>query len=125
VEGSVLGSLKSSESDIYAELALRHEDIGADNDQIFLIDGDSLLHQIISDPLIDWKHGGQFLHIIFALEQYVRRFQEGGRIFRFVFFHAFGAAAWSDAPFVQLLRETAIRHLREKLNIQANEFQNW
>jgi hypothetical protein len=68
-------SLATNDIDIYAELTLRHEDIGADNDQIFLIDGDSLLHELLLDPLLDWSHGGQFLHAIYALEQYVRRFQ--------------------------------------------------
>jgi hypothetical protein len=118
-------SLANNEADIYAELTLRHEDIGADNDQIFLIEGDSLLQELLFDPLLDWSHGGQFLHAIYALEHYVRRFQEGGRIFRFVFFNSFGGVAWADSPFIQLFRETAIRHLREKLHILTNEFDNW
>ena len=116
--------LQTVEDKIYAELTLRHDDTGADNDQIFLVDGDSLLDEILHDPLLDWSHGGQFLHIIFALEQYVRRFQEDGRIFRFIFFHSFGSIAWANAPLVQLLRERVIQHLRA-LNVALNEFENW
>lgn len=116
-------TLAQDDRGIYEELTLRHEDIGADNDQIFLIEGDSLLLEILSDPLLDWKQGGQMLHVLYALEQYIRRFQEGGRVFRFVFFHCFGGVAWADSPFVQLIRETVLRHLRTQLHIAANEFQ--
>ena len=42
-----------------------------------------------------------------------------------VFFNAFGGVAWADSPFIQLFRETAIRHLREELHILTNEFDNW
>jgi len=127
VEGYLIAGqeLASSEAGMYAELTLRHEDIGADNDQIFLIDGDSLLHEILMDPLIDWEHGGQFLHVLYALERYVQRFQEGGRVFRFVFFHAFGGVAFADAPLIQIIRETAIRHLRERLRVPVSQFHNW
>jgi hypothetical protein len=127
VEGYLLAgqALADSEAGIYDELTLRFEDIGADNDQAFLIDGDSLLHELLLDPLVDWGHGGQFLHLLYALEHYVQRFQEGGRVFRFVFFQAFGGVAWADSPFIQLLREQAIHHLRDKLHIPVSQFHNW
>ena len=93
--------------------------------QVFLVDGDSLLHEIALDPLLDWTHGGQQLHIMYALEQYIRRFQEGGRVFRFVFFHSAGSVMWNRAPLLQLVRDTCIAHLRHRLGVVVNEFHNW
>lgn len=54
-EGNII--LHKDEAGIYSHLALRYEDTGADNDQTFLVDGDSLLHEILLDPLLDWCHG--------------------------------------------------------------------
>jgi len=117
--------LAKDEEGQYRHLAIRHEDVGADNEQCFLVDGDSLLNEIVRDPLLDWSHGGQVLHIIYALEQWVKRFSEGGRIFRFVFFHASGSVVWASTPLIQLLRDIAVRHLRERLGQLVDEFDCW
>ncbi|KAJ7386933.1 hypothetical protein OS493_003891 [Desmophyllum pertusum] len=38
--------------------------------EIFLIDGDSLLLELLGEKSLDWSHGGQFLHLTYLLERF-------------------------------------------------------
>ena len=46
--------------------------------EIFLIDGDSLLLDILGDWSLDWRNGGQFLHLIYLVEQFLQYFTDKG-----------------------------------------------
>jgi hypothetical protein len=58
----------------YTSLHLSREDVindcgGADN---FVIDGDSMLIQVMQDEALDWTHGGQFLHLTYLVEKFLQ-----------------------------------------------------
>ena len=46
--------------------------------EIFLIDGDSLLLEVLSEKSLDWSSGGQFLHLIYLAERFLQNFTEKG-----------------------------------------------
>jgi hypothetical protein len=48
-------------------------DLGRDVGQTFIVDGDSLLLDAFSNPLLDWSRGGQFLHLTFIIESFLER----------------------------------------------------
>ncbi len=53
----------------------------------FLIEGDSLLAELFSDPNLDWNHGGQYLHLFYLLERFLTSLTERGCVsFQLVFF---------------------------------------
>ena len=53
--------------------------------EVFFIDGDSLLLEILAESTLDWTHGGQFLHLTFLFERFLQYFTEkGGQCFVFV-----------------------------------------
>ena len=46
--------------------------------KIFLIDGDSLLLEILGEESLDWSNGGQFLHLAYLTERFLQTFTEKG-----------------------------------------------
>ena len=46
--------------------------------EIFLIDGDSLLLELLGERSLDWNHGGQFLHLSYLLERFLQYFTDKG-----------------------------------------------
>lgn len=46
--------------------------------EIFLIDGDSLLLELLGEESLDWSHGGQFLHLTYLLERFLQYFTDKG-----------------------------------------------
>ena len=46
--------------------------------EIFLIDGDSLLFELFGEESLDWKNGGQFLHLTYLLERFLQYFTDKG-----------------------------------------------
>ena len=46
--------------------------------EIFLIDGDSLLLEIIGEKSLDWNNGEQFLHLTYLTERFLQKFTEKG-----------------------------------------------
>ncbi|PFX17720.1 putative ATP-dependent RNA helicase DDX60 [Stylophora pistillata] len=46
--------------------------------EIFLIDGDSLLLEILGEKSLDWNSGGQFLHLTYLTERFLQTFTEKG-----------------------------------------------
>ena len=47
--------------------------------EIFMIDGDSLLFELLGEESLDWSHGGQFLHLTYLLERFLQYFTDKGR----------------------------------------------
>ena len=71
----------SSELRIHLHFQLyRHLNILTDfvDAEIFMIDGDSLLFEILGEESLDWSHGGQYLHLTYLLERFLQYFREKG-----------------------------------------------
>jgi len=110
-------------SEIYSTISLRYEEVGSDSGQSFLVDGDSLLLDLFSDATIDWIHGGQFLHLSYALEKRLHHLMEADRSFNVVFFDCL-EGIWTN-PTHQLAREIIIRHLSSIASTPVYRFFNW
>lgn len=48
--------------------------------EIFLIDGDSLLLELLGERSLDWNNGGQFLHLTYLLERFLQYFTDKGEL---------------------------------------------
>jgi hypothetical protein len=64
--------------DQYRKLVLLYDSVGLDTSSPFIVIADSLLIDVLSNPLLDWKHGGQFLHFISALERIIVKLKKRG-----------------------------------------------
>lgn len=47
--------------------------------EIFLIDGDSLLLELLEETTLDWTNGGQFLHLTYLVECFLQYFTDKGK----------------------------------------------
>ncbi|XP_044173202.1 probable ATP-dependent RNA helicase DDX60 isoform X1 [Acropora millepora] len=79
--------------------------------EIFMIDGDSLLFELLGEESLDWSHGGQFLHLIYLLERFLQHFTDKGGVFHIVFFKDM-ETIWKTQPSMLLARQTLILHLQ-------------
>jgi len=80
----------------------------------FVIEGDSLLLHVFSDPALDFSHGGQFLHLTFVVETFLFELIKRGAHFCVVFF-ASHKAIWQAHGAKCVARSLLIRHLRNCL----------
>ena len=53
----------------------------------FLLDGDALMMNALSNKYLDWRNGGQFLHLIYIVEQFLSLLWSRGAHFE-IFFRA-------------------------------------
>lgn len=119
----------------YARIYSRRVDIVGDyaGNELFLVDGDSLLLHCFSDEHIDFENGFQQLHASWAVEHFLRNMLSRRANFHVVFFDqhrelcvpSFASAA-SRAKYL-LAREAIIRHLSVNLkptypDVQINIF---
>ncbi|CAH3109022.1 unnamed protein product, partial [Pocillopora meandrina] len=79
--------------------------------EIFLIDGDSLLLELLCQNSLDWQHGGQFLHLTYLLERFLQYFKDKGGVFHVVFFEEM-EIIWRSRPSMLLARQALILHLQ-------------
>ncbi|XP_027035542.1 probable ATP-dependent RNA helicase DDX60 [Pocillopora damicornis] len=79
--------------------------------EIFLIDGDSLLLELLCQSSLDWQHGGQFLHLTYLLERFLQYFKDKGGVFHVVFFKEV-EIIWKSRPSMLLARQVLILHLQ-------------
>ncbi|CAH3109024.1 unnamed protein product [Pocillopora meandrina] len=84
--------------------------------EIFLIDGDSLLLEIIGEKSLDWNNGGQFLHLTYLTERFLQKFTEKGGVFHIVFFKEM-EIIWRSNPSLLLAREALILHLQRNTDL--------
>ena len=47
--------------------------------EVFLIDGDSLLLELLGERSLDWSNGGQFLHLTYLFERFLQYFADKGQ----------------------------------------------
>jgi hypothetical protein len=54
----------------------------------FLIDGDSLITFALSNKYLDWRNGGQFLHLVYIVENFLAKLKERGAQFEIFFMNS-------------------------------------
>jgi len=123
VAGSGGNGTKKSLEEIFGELRLSFSSVGDDIGQIYVVDGDSLLLDVFSHPLLDWSYGGQLLQFFYQAECALQKCAHRGRIFKIVFFDCFGAI-WKDES-LQFCREMFIEHVKTETKIDVERFQSW
>ncbi|PFX17719.1 putative ATP-dependent RNA helicase DDX60 [Stylophora pistillata] len=79
--------------------------------EIFLIDGDSLLLELLCENSLDWQHGGEFLHLTYLVERFLKFFTDKGGVFRVIFFKDL-EIIWRSRPSMLLARQALILHLQ-------------
>eukprot|EP00808_Paulinella_micropora_P023665 g16051.t1 len=104
-------------------IKFNYGEVGSDSAQAFLVDGDSLLLDLLSHPKLDYSYGGQLLQLIYLLEVRVNNMLEAERIFEVVFFKAL-TGIWKN-PNHLLAREVVKRHLKSLAGIKVHEIDNW
>jgi ATP-dependent RNA helicase DDX60 len=105
-------------------------------DELFLIEGDSLLLQCFSDNNLDFSHGLQLLHVTYLVEKLLSQLKQRRCVFHIVFFsdHAqicippnADKRLW---PKYRLAREAILQHLLQNLpaavpSIQIRPFRSY
>jgi hypothetical protein len=89
-------------------------------DEHFIVDGDSLLRHVFADPRLDFSHGFQLLHAVYAVETFLANLKRRRCVFHVVFFdeHAAFAVPPGVADVnekVAFAREAVRRHLERVL----------
>ncbi|KAI0860058.1 hypothetical protein F4860DRAFT_480798 [Xylaria cubensis] len=113
----------------YAATQPRRMDIVGDfgGKQLFIIDGDSLLHYSITTSVVDYDVGFQLLHAIFAVESFLKKLQVRGCNFHVVFFDnqaelcAPSTASEGVRYKYQMTRAILIQHLRRSATTTSRE----
>lgn len=110
----------------YRKLLSRRVDLVGDyaGNELFLIDGDSLLLRCFADPKLDFEPGFQLLHAAYEVERFLHQLVTRKCNFRIVFFQSNrelcvppGANEYTAGKFI-LARAVIIRHLR--INVAAS-----
>lgn len=107
----------------YSQLSTRRVDLIGDyaGNELFLIEGDSLLLHCFSDPKLDYEDGFQMLHACYLVENFLRHLKERKCNFHIAFFddHAnLVTPPWfpgREASKYMLTRAAIIRHMTVNL----------
>ncbi|PNF27374.1 hypothetical protein B7P43_G01190, partial [Cryptotermes secundus] len=91
------------------------------NGAIFLVDGDSLLLNLMGNANYDPDNGGQFLHLTYLCERQLQLFARKGGKFEIIFCNIWNRA-WSSKPTLLLARSALISHLRFNILCKVHEF---
>jgi hypothetical protein len=78
---------------------------------------------IFADPLLDWKHGGEFLQLVFLVEQAIVRLSSGERALCVIMFDELDVV-WADRTLL-LAREVVFSHLYNSTKIRSERFRGW
>ncbi|EED11862.1 DEAD/DEAH box helicase, putative [Talaromyces stipitatus ATCC 10500] len=90
-------------------------------DELFLIEGDSLLLQCFSDENLDFSHGLQLLHITYLVEKLLSQLKQRKCVFHVVFFSNHAQICIPPniderlQPKYRLAREAILQHLAQNL----------
>eukprot|EP00891_Asterochloris_glomerata_P004914 jgi/Astpho2/4914/fgenesh1_pg.00069_%23_46_t len=91
----------------------------------FIIEGDALLLDLLSSARLDFAHGGQFLQLIWGLEQIIARLAACQNAhFKVVFFEQ-QRTLWQHEPSLLLARDLAEHHLRSVLHVEVLSMDSW
>jgi ATP-dependent RNA helicase DDX60 len=107
-----------SQDDVILSESARYLTILADfgETEQFVIEGDSLILWAFDDERLDWKHGGQFLHLIYIVENLISKLLLRGSHFKIAFFETH-REIWSGSRL--LARLLLISHLQKSLKSPA------
>jgi superfamily II RNA helicase len=110
----------------YESSHLRESDLISEvgGNEFFLIEGDSLLLDILKAPYrrIDCDHSGQFLQLLAAIEKFLQQILVAGGKFAIIFFDC-NRSLWD--PAVQCFRQLLIHHLRNKTELAVYCLPSW
>lgn len=122
----------------YQQLTARRVDLVGDyaGNELFFIEGDSLLLQAFDDSMLDFSKGFQLLHAVYNVEKLLHGLSQRKCNFKIVFFESNKElcvpqnAERANANKYYLARAVIIRHLQANLaksqpQITINIFQSW
>ncbi|CAG0903899.1 unnamed protein product, partial [Darwinula stevensoni] len=78
----------------------------------FLLDGDSLLLFILFNSSVDVSYGGQYLHLVYAVERFLGMLYERGAVLVIIFFEN-TLKLWNENPTLLLARPVIHTHLEK------------
>ena len=78
----------------------------------FLVDGDALVLHALHDSLLDWRNGGQFLHLVFLVETFLRNLCSRGSKFDVFFFDSNKALFRQHSASFALARAAVLYHVK-------------
>ena len=78
----------------------------------FLLDGDALMMHALSNKYLDWRNGGQILHQIYIIEQFLASLWSRGAQFEMFFLIENDVIFQHIGPSHDLARSVLIQHLR-------------
>ena len=115
----------------YTQLSSRRVDLIGDyaGNELFLIEGDSLLLQCFSDSKLDFEDGFQMLHACYLVENFLHHLKDRKCNFHVAFFEnheAFSIPPWfslRDSSKYRLTRAALIRHLIVNLTTAVPDIQ--
>eukprot|EP00961_Rhodomonas_salina_P033844 455174-Rhodomonas_salina.1 len=122
-DGRLKGSCSASEDvnsgsvddDLLHMLGAEYADFLKDfgTSEPFLIDGDGVVAHAMSDPLLDWRHGGQLLHLTYLVETFLGKLRQAGAVFEVFFFTGNSALFNHLSPSLRLARDAIVKHLSQ------------
>ena len=94
-------------------LNFQHVDFLSDfgSNEPFLIDGDALVVSALDDTWLDWKNGGQFLHLVYIVECFLQKLCDRGCQFDIFFMLGNENLLGHESPSL-LARTILIHHLK-------------
>ena len=93
--------------------------------ELLLIDGDSLLCDVLNSLYLDWSHGGQYLQFVYQMERFLKEIEERDGTFQIVFFQS-GEAIWLWDTSILLARKIFITHMQTNTNHEViTKFWDW
>jgi len=117
--------------EFYGTLHARRVDLIGDfaGRELFLIDGDSLLLHLFSDPGLDFDGGFQLLHLVYCVESFLKQLIDRSANFSLVWFESNDNlcipptdAAAKNANKYLLAKEVIIRHIDNLIKTKKVDF---
>lgn len=110
-------------NEVYGSLSSKYEDCNASSDQLFMIDGDSIILELLHDPHIQ---NGQLLHYIYAVENELNKLSQNDRQYNIIFFQCIGDTVYKSF-YHKLIRYVVLLHLTHshKFRHLVKTFDNW
>ncbi|GES95532.1 P-loop containing nucleoside triphosphate hydrolase protein [Rhizophagus clarus] len=115
----------------YNKCRYKYIDLGEfGGNELFVIEGDSLIFKFIYDPKTDFLDfgqtisGGQFLSLIYLFENFLKKLKEREYVFHIAFFDVH-KSLWNNRPKLRIARDIIIDHLKSNTKMLVYEFKNW
>lgn len=142
-EGELLSGAQAQDSEThvlaqYRKLESRRVDLVGDyaGDELFLIEGDSMLRRCFDDDKLDFSPGAQLLHAVYNVEHFLHQLAKRKCNFDLIFFNSNRnlclppLASTEVSSRYYLARSAIIRHLQANVakvhpDIRINVFESW